>query len=520
MLLSMNTRNEAIVSIAWGTVIIGTLLGSCLGFFREVLYANYFGTSNVFDAFALAMNWIQVIAYSILSVIPLLLIPDLAAFRNSHEKESNSRYVLTASVVLASTSIILILLMEIFGYWFIRIIGPGFTDTKFESALLFLRIGAPMILFMTGTAITRSILNVHKIFFLPSLEALFINATIIGIVFIVFALSFRISVIYVFIGYFLGYGIFVSLSVRRTFRFVNLLTEIDWQYAFHFCKRLAVAAGATLIFMINSTVILGNASFLGEGAVSAINYAHRLLVFSLGTIVNALLVVSFPQLSSDLAKGRSDTMRNRSQATIEVMFIISAFIAAFLVLNGPALVRLLFERGKFTTQSTAMVSELLLYYILWVVFYPLSAILTRLIYVYKDLKAFCLISALGLSFNMAAAPILRSLMGLNGLGAAAGLHQAIHTGMLCGWLFYKRGMKFDWKRMFQRILPGIGTISFILVTFKFLGRFYPFFFNRDHNIVFIVASFLLLASLCYAFLRKMNWPANQSHMIKGLEDDR
>ncbi|MDB5388997.1 MAG: integral rane protein MviN [Planctomycetaceae bacterium] len=105
------------------------------------------------------------------------------------------------------------------------------------------------------------------------------------------------------------------------------------------------------------------ASGLPEGSVSQLGYASRLITALLTLTSNGLAMVIFPVLSACAASGNRAGLK--SELVHALQFLVFLLVPICLGLGwfaGPV-VRDLFERGRFTSADTAVVSHLLLLYL-------------------------------------------------------------------------------------------------------------------------------------------------------------
>jgi putative peptidoglycan lipid II flippase len=229
-----------------------------------------------------------------------------------------------------------------------------------------------------------------------------------------------------------------------------------------------------------------------------------------GVLINSVLIASYPELSKDFNQKGADFIRKRTEILMGYCLITVTFIVIFLILNGETIIRLLFQRGKFASESTSVVSTLLLYYIPWMIFFPMGSILTRLIFIYEDFQMFCLISFASLLFAIVIAYGLRKALGLNGLGLASGIIQSLYAAMIYSWLYLKRNFKISLPNIARVVAPGvlIAAILWIILSIAestvALQRYGP------QQLIFPGISFILLSLCCLIYLQRVE----RSHRIE------
>ncbi len=120
----------------------------------------------------------------------------------------------------------------------------------------------------------------------------------------------------------------------------------------------AITGGITQInLLINTNIASGM-----QGAVSSLVYADRIYQLPLGVVGIAVATVLLPELSRALRGGHMKEASNLQNRSVEfTLFLTLPAAVALLVMSEP-IVRLLFERGKFSPDSTLVVSNILAIY--------------------------------------------------------------------------------------------------------------------------------------------------------------
>ncbi|TMJ18154.1 MAG: hypothetical protein E6G94_00560 [Alphaproteobacteria bacterium] len=158
------------------------------------------------------------------------------------------------------------------------------------------------------------------------------------------------------------------------------------------------------------------AATLGEGAVSTLGYVNRIitLITSFGFVVFARALL--PVLSAAIAEGKHDLGRRQ---TLKWAWLMAGFAAAGTALGwllAPIGVQILFERGAFNAQDTALVSEVLRYALLQVP--PFFAMIVLLQY-YAAANRYTVILVINLIALLAKVAVNALLVGPMGVAGIA-----------------------------------------------------------------------------------------------------
>jgi putative peptidoglycan lipid II flippase len=177
----------------------------------------------------------------------------------------------------------------------------------------------------------------------------------------------------------------------------------------------------TAITQLNFVVNNSLASGMGEGAVSAINYAWLLMLLPQGVFAQAVGTAAFPTFAAQAAQGERAEMRSTLAATLRTVFSLSLPATVGLLVLGRPLVGLLFERGAFETASTEAVTWALAFYALGLVGHAGLEIIARAFYALHDTLTPVWVGGLAMGLNVALSMTLPGVFGLVGWPAYAGL---------------------------------------------------------------------------------------------------
>jgi putative peptidoglycan lipid II flippase len=370
--------NTAIFSAATG-------LSRIAGLVREVIAASYFGTTGPASAFTLAFqipNLIRaLVADAALSSAFVPVFSDL--LEHKRRKEAYQLASALAGLLLVALGLISLLFILLAP----KVI-PIFTGGNFTPALDDLCVGLSQVLFpivvllgLNGLAV--GILNAHDHFTIPAIAPLVWNVVIVVGMVGLAPLFHGDQRIYAYaIGVVAGtlVQLLMMLPALRAIGFpvwrISFPKRGDPRVRRVLVLMLPVSIGLGLInidLVLNSTI----GSLISNQAPAAIDKAFRIYMLPQGMFSVAVATVLFPQLSrlasrGDLAGLRALTGVGARQ--IALLLIPSA--AAVAVLATP-MVRLVYQRGEFDTESTRQVSQALLVFAFSLPFSGWNLLLTR-----------------------------------------------------------------------------------------------------------------------------------------------
>ena len=172
---------------------------------------------------------------------------------------------------------------------------------------------------------------------------------------------------------------------------------------------------------VNLIVTVSLASGMGEGAVSALNIAFATLILPQAAIAQATATVLFPTISAHAARGERGAFAHALTRAINVVIALSAPAAIGLILLGQPLIRLLFERNNFSSESTSAVSFALAWYAVGLVGHSVLEVVTRGFYALHDTYRPVILSVASMIANIALSLFLTGVFRAQHLAPFGGL---------------------------------------------------------------------------------------------------
>lgn len=376
--MSKTAKNAAIIMMA-------TLLSRVLGFLRETILANFYGTSMVADVFVLTLNIPGLIISIVGSVIYMMYIPIYYDTKERLGEEGSLEFTNNILNILSVFSIIVAILGIIFAAQIIKVFAIGFEGEKFDLAVKFLRIMMLGVLFLSINKVQSSYLQV-KDSYLP--------ASLVGVVYnIIIIISIIASVRYG--SYYMAIGALLGL-LGQVLLLVPFMHKKDYRYKFYINLKdesilkmvklsIPMMVGVAMS-QLNVYVDKALASTLGDGRLSALNYASRLNDFVVALFVTSLITVIYPKLSQFVNNDDKKSFKKIIVKSSNCLLLVVVPITFGAIILAEPIVRVLLERGSFSSESTLMTSNALRLYAVGVIAYAVKEVLSRGFYSLGDTK--------------------------------------------------------------------------------------------------------------------------------------
>ncbi len=452
------------VTKAAGVVGFSTVVTRILGFLRDMVIALIFGAGMAADAYFVAFR----IPNTLRRLVGegALTVAFIPVFVETRQQSEEKAWALTHAVITLLA--ILLLIMTAVGMFLtpaiISVIAPGFKTIpeKFALATCLTRITFPYIFFISLGALAMGILNSLQHFLSSALAPAMLNISLIGCAFLLCP-RFAQPIVGLTIGVILG-------GMLQLFFQIPALIKRGYRYRVSFdYKNPAVRKVGKLLLpalfglAVHQITVFVNtllASYLAEGSVSYLYYAYRLIEFPLGIFGMAIATAVLPTMSSQTAKGDYEQlMETLSFALRLVLFITIPSMVGMIVLRIP-IIALLFQRGKFTFESTQATAQALFFYAWGLAAIASVRIIVPVFYALKDTLTPVKCGAATVVINIVCSLALMGPLQHGGLALATSLSSFFNLFLLI-WLLRKRLGKIHWDMIVRSVLK-VSLVSVVM----------------------------------------------------------
>lgn len=410
-------------------LIIVTIFSKVLGFSREIVLAYFYGTSNVSDAYLISATIPTVIFTFVGVAINTTYIPIYGRILNEYGETIGNRFTNCLINALLLFATVLVVIVLIFTEPIVKVFASGFTGDTLALAIQFTKITIFSV-YVTGVLyVFRGYLQVKNNFIVPALLGLPLNIIII----LSIILSSKTDIIV------LGYGKIFAIVAQFLF-IIPFLLKNKYNYRFEIdlknenLKKILYLAFpvmlGTSVNQINKLVDRTIASQIGEGGISALNYANKLNGFVLGVFVTSLATVLFASISKLAAKNDIKALKKALREAINGVIILVVPITLGTIIFSESIVELLFGRGAFDQKAITMTACALGFYSIGMLAFGLREVLSRAFYALQDTKTPMINASIGMVLNIILNFILSKFLGIGGLALATSLAAIFTTSLM------------------------------------------------------------------------------------------
>lgn len=441
------------------------IISKLVGMLRDVVLANYFGTTNISDAYLIASSVPTLLFYFIGHALSTAYIPmynKVKADIGEAKAQRFSNNLLTISILLSTAIVILLLL---FPTVVVKIFAAGFDKETAEIAARLIRISAPSIYLMCMVNICGGYLQANRSFLAPAAISLPRNAAIMVSVILAASLGTDLLGWGLLVSYGLEFAFLVPFLYRKGYHYKPVL-EIKDGYIQQTIYVVAPIFLGVCVGQVNKIIDRSMASTIVEGGISALTYAVIINNAVQEVLTTGIITILFASCSELVAKHKHQLVKEKLAGTINTMiFLLVPACGGIMVLAEP-IVELVLCRGEFNQDSLNMTVGALRCYTVGLLFLAIRDTLVKVFYAYKETKAATKASITAIIFNVGLNITLGNWIGINGLALATSFAAVINCGILFVQLRRKIGDFGTAKARKVFIKSAVGSVFMAMVTAK------------------------------------------------------
>jgi putative peptidoglycan lipid II flippase len=369
-----------------------TVLTGILNYLVLMVLAARFGAAREMDAFFAATTFPQFITAILLAALTTTFIPVFIEARS--RDESSAWKMASISVNIIFLVLFLLALIAVFlARPLISLANPGFAGDTLSLASSLFQILIFSTIFSGTSVILTSLHYAHNKYLEPSLAQAF--NSLITLLFVIFTgRIFGIKSIAI--------GTLFGSLVQFFYLLPLLLQKGHYSVAFDVKRREVVRLGTLMLpLLVGSVFYRANpiverfiASKLGESNISYLGYAFRIITLLLLVLTQGLTTTILPRLSEQSAAGEVEGLKETISKGLRAMILIATPVTLALLLARVEIVRIVFQRGDFTAQTTEAVAKALVAYLGFFVVGILGVPVVNALY---SLQKTALVATIGIS---------------------------------------------------------------------------------------------------------------------------
>jgi putative peptidoglycan lipid II flippase len=407
---------------------------------KELIVAKSFGRSDTLDAFLIAFLLPSFVMNLLMGALGSALIPVLIEMRRKESPDESPRLlsslIFLSVCVLGATAILLGLLAPFYLPW----LGSNFSPAKLLLTRQLLYALVPFVVFGGIAVFLSVVLNAGEKFALPALVPLL--TPLITIAFVVSAS--RVWGAWSLAAGTVAGSFFESIILLRILKAHGIKLNLKWSGLDAPLRRVlgqyAPMLAGTFLMGATSVVDQSMAAMLSPGSVSALSYANKITGAFLAISATALGTAALPYFSKMVAANDwQGCVHTLKRYTLLLAAITIPFTLVLVSFAGP-LIKLLFQRGAFTTVDTQLVGRVLMCYSLQIPFYVCSMLLVRFLSAMRRNDLLMYAAVVSLVLDIVLNLVLMRRWGIAGIALSTSLVYAVSFLFvaICSWWLLSR----------------------------------------------------------------------------------
>ena len=417
-----------------GAMAAATLTSRVLGMVREMVYADFMGSTWVASAFF--VSFMVPNLFRRLLGEGALTAAFIPIFKQKEVKEGETEMWRAANAVVSGL-VISAGALTVVGVAVISLaLRVDHFDRRTELMLELLRFMFPYMLLACLAAVLIGMANARGHFFVPALGAALLNVVMIASVLFIAPRIGRSLEEQIF-----GLAIGVVLAgLAQAFFQMPTLTHEGYSYRWvspwndptvrEVLRKMLPGSIGVAAFQINVLVTQVFAFWFGDSIVANFNYAVRLMELPQGMFGISLATYLLPTLSGLAGQQKYPEFRQTLSQGLSYLSFANLIAAAIAFSLATPIVRLIFEHGRFGPDSTQHSALALACLAPGLLMFSMNNILARAFYALNDIKTPMKISVFCLLLNLGFSMWLVQLYREAGLGIANTLSAVFNTLLL------------------------------------------------------------------------------------------
>ncbi len=474
------STKERINTRAAGVIGIAVMCSRVLGLVRESVFANLFGGGREMDIFNMAFRIPNLLrdlfAEGALSTAFVTVFSRTIANEGEQAAWRLADKVMTLVAIFMSAITVIGILSA---PWIVSFIAPGFDADKAAATTTLVRVMYPFILLVSLAALVMGMLNARNVFGMPAMASSFFNVgSIVGGVTVGWWLDPEFgqqALMGLAVGTLIG-GALQFVVQLPSLRGVGYRFRPDLLWRTQGVRTILTIMGPAVIaassVQVNVMVNGQFASTLGDGPISWLNNAFRLMQLPLGLFGVALGTVALPALARLVANRHMSEFRTELARAMRLSFVLTIPATIGLIVLAEPIMSVLYQHGRFTAYQTAQAAGALQFYALGLCAYAAMKVLVNAFYAVDRRRTPMVVSLIAIGLNILLCWLFVSKLGWGHRGLAASTACIATANFALLYLIMHQHLKSLDTRLMLRTLGKVAIAGAVMGLAAWMGSHY------------------------------------------------
>lgn len=397
-------------------ITVATFIGKILGVVRDILISYYYGSTDMTDAFFIAMSIPTMILGIFTASTDSAIIPQYSRIK---EKESKKEADKLFSYIINSLLLVCIsvsLAMFLFPEVFIKIFATGFKEETVADCIIYLKIFAPLGVLHMLYCFYCTYCAVYKENW-PRVILAFSTNLIVVFTLIIWHDSNLISLSIAYLASNVVCAVLPIVQVNKLgYKHIWSIDINNGEFK-KYWRLFIPIMGSACLNDIQQYVDKNLASNI-YGGISTLNYASKLITIFDSIFVVGISVVLLPTLSELRVRKEQKEFRKVTTKVTKylLMLLIPCFVLLFTLSNE--WITIIYGRGEFNQNAVNSVSTILKIYSPLIVMVPMQTIFSRFFHAQEKNHIPFRLNLISVGLNVGLSILLAYFIGLRGIALA------------------------------------------------------------------------------------------------------
>lgn len=436
---------------AW--VFGGILLGRVIGYVRELVIAQSFGTGATSDVVVAALTLPDIMLNLLVGgAVGAALVPEFT------RRTAGEGWRLHQAVLMRMGAFFLVVaaVAALFPVALVRAIGSGFSAEQVVQAAPLVQAIVFVVPLTAAAAVTRAYLHAHQRFATASLSTFLYNCVLVaGVLAVRPSGTLQTLAVAGLVGAAIAW--LCQIGEAKGVRGAEpdgAAQTVDRELV----KRYGQALAAGGLILVLPLLARSAASLDGPGAFTRLHYAIKVIELPLGTLLTVLSVALFPSFASLFAAPeRRERAVTLAALGTRVSLILAVAVAIPLAVLGPDVAQVLFGYGEMGAEGARAVGPMVAWMTIAMVAQAVSTLWLSVCHALRDMARPFWVGFVGLVLGGASWVLLRD--GLGGEPAVAVGYSVTHLTFAAGLAWILGRM--HGVRLVTGALTGRGVVAIL-----------------------------------------------------------
>ena len=449
-----------------------SILCQTVNLVRDVFLAKSLGASNLNDIYLISQSTISMFVSMVNSPLATAYVPVTTEYFVSKDKRERNKFISKVYGDIFILSLAIIVISYLFINPITQMVAPGYEGSDKIILIKMILLQMPIVSINMLRGINRGNFQILQKY----------NISEVTCVMVLYLIIFNVNSNIYIIGIILTVTTFISIIpeliiLRKNgveFKMsIGITNDIKIMI-----KMMLATIIVTAVREVNVVTDKAFGSMLEEGSVTMLSYGSKITVVFVSLVSTAISVVGFTDIARLKNQNDKKGVLNIIEKSSNIINLIIIPLAFYLIVFSNDVIKILFERGNFTSAQTNITANIMRCYAIGLLGYGFQDVFTRALHAYKIVR--CTIKA---SIIMVIINIILDFLFFKSIGSY-GIALASSLAILCVIPMLSRDViryigKFSIKLIVSEIIKivaasVVATISVIFIKKLLIDNFMTF----------------------------------------------